>query len=333
MDEQHVSDLAEARLRNLIRRAAQVLATQSDVQSADPDGLLERALDNERESCCRTALALLQSLSYPPERLSRAQQVMKSGAPDWRSRAFASLENVLSAQHRELLEPLFQSAGSRSQHEPGAARRAEERLIELALGRYAWLSPWGRACALRALDARSPAAVDAFRRTADDPHVVVAETAAARLHAVNEGRTLPAAVERPLTVDKVLLLREVSLFRRTQDEALAGIAALLTERWAEPGERIIEKGDFGDCLYLIESGRLRVHDGERLLAHLERHQFFGELSLLDAEPRSASVIAVERSHLYRLDQSDFYALVSERPEIAHAINRVLCKMIRNADES
>ncbi len=69
---------------------------------------------------------------------------------------------------------------------------------------------------------------------------------------------------------------------------LAGIAALLTDRRVEPGERIFEKGDLGDCLYIIEAGRVRVHDGDRILGHLEKHQFFGELSLLDAEPRSAS---------------------------------------------
>jgi len=332
MDEQRVSDLAEARLRSLTTRGAQVVAAHADVQAADPDRLLDRALEHERATCCRSALTLLQSLSYPHEPLSRAQQIMKSGGADWRSRAFAAIEHALSQQHRELLEPLFQRTELRSPRETATARRAEERLIELALGRYAWLSPWGRACAVRALDAASPAALDACRRTASDPNPLVAETAAAKLQPANESAAADSAARR-LTIDKVLMLRTVSLFEGIQDETLAGVAGLLTERWAEPGERIIEKGDIGDCLYLIESGRLRVEDGGRLLAYLEPHHFFGELSLLDAEPRSASVVAAERSRLYRLDQSDFYSLVTERPEIARAINRVLCKMVRTANAS
>ena len=101
----------------------------------------------------------------------------------------------------------------------------------------------------------------------------------------------------------------------------------------ESGERIFEKGELGDCLYVIEAGRVRVQDGDRILGHLGKHQFFGELSLLDAEPRSASVSAVERSHLFRLGQSDFYSLISERPEVMQAINRVLCQMVRRANAS
>ena len=76
-----------------------------------------------------------------------------------------------------------------------------------------------------------------------------------------------------------------------------------------------------------------MHDGDRVLAHLSKPEFFGELSLLDAEPRSASVTSVERSRLFRLAQADFYSLVSERPEITHAINRVLCRMVRKANAS
>jgi CRP-like cAMP-binding protein len=97
------------------------------------------------------------------------------------------------------------------------------------------------------------------------------------------------------------------------------------------GERIFEKGELGDCLYVIESGSVRVQDGERVLDKLSKHEFFGELSLLDAEPRSASVYAVERSRLFRLAQSDFYSLISERPDITQGINRVLCQMVRKAN--
>jgi CRP-like cAMP-binding protein len=87
----------------------------------------------------------------------------------------------------------------------------------------------------------------------------------------------------------------------------------------------------GDCLYIIESGAVHVHDGERALQDLARHQVFGELSLLDAQPRAASATAKERTHLLRLGQADFYALMAERPDITQSINRALCAMVRAAN--
>lgn len=331
MDEQHISDLAEARLRDIVRRGAEMAASEGDIRSDGRDTLLEAALDHVRESCCRTALTLLDSLGYPPEVLSRVRQLMKMGGSNWRSQAFALLEEKLLPQHRESLLPLFQAPERQAPKEVVDGRRKEERLVELGLGRYGWVSPWVRACALHSLDPSSAAAVAALKRAEKDPDPLVAETAAAAFRKGNEDDSQASHSQHCLTIEKVLALKSVSLFKAIPHESLAGIATLLTERWVEPGEPIFEKGELGDCVYVIESGCVSVHDGDRVLGHLGKHEFFGELSLLDAEPRSASVFAHERSHLFRLAQSDFYSLVSEQPEISQAINRVLCQMVRKAN--
>jgi CRP/FNR family transcriptional regulator, cyclic AMP receptor protein len=331
MDAQHSFDLADARLRDIARRGAEILASENDVRSTHSDSLLEAALEHELESCFFTFLTLLESFAYPPELLARTRQMMKIGCADRRSSTFAALEGALSPQHRELLSSVLQAAKSESPNEADDARRREERLVELGLGRYAWVSPWIRACALRSLDPSSAAAISVLKRAAKDPNPLLAETAGAALRAANEGQPAASMSERYRTIDKVVVLQNVSLFRAIPHEILAGIATLLTERWTEPGERIFEKGELGDCLYVIESGQVRVQDGDRILGHLGRHEFFGELSLLDAEPRSASVFAAERSHLFRLAQSDFYSLISERPDITQAINRALCQMVRKAN--
>jgi CRP/FNR family transcriptional regulator, cyclic AMP receptor protein len=331
MDAQHSFDLADARLRDIARRGAEILASENDIRSTHSDSLLEAALEHELESCFFTFLTLLESFAYPPELLARTRQMMKIGCADRRSSTFAALEGALSPQHRELLSSVLQAAKSESPNEADDARRREERLVELGLGRYAWVSPWIRACALRSLDPSSAAAISVLKRAAKDPNPLLAETAGATLRAANEGRPAVSMSERYRTIDKVVVLQNVSLFRAIPHEILAGIATLLTERWTEPGERIFEKGELGDCLYVIESGQVRVQDGDRILGHLGQHEFFGELSLLDAEPRSASVFAAERSHLFRLAQSDFYSLISERPDITQAINRALCQMVRKAN--
>ncbi len=330
MDEQHGTDLAEARLRELARQGAEMLSAAADVAGAD--ALLDAALDHLRESCCRQALGLLESFPYAPEAIAAARQPMKIGEPDWRSRAFALLEPQLSAQHRATLAPLFAWAEAGERADAAAGRARAERMVELAMGRYGWVSPWLRACALRAIDLEAPGARAALERARADGDPLIAETASAALsRAPRPGPAHAAMPAAYLTIDKVVVLRDVNLFRAIPHQILAGVAALLAERWADPGERIVEKGELGDCLYVIASGRVRVHDGDRAFQHLDGHQVFGELSLLDARPRAASVTAVERTQLFRLAQSDFYALMGERPEITQAINRALCSMVRAAN--
>ena len=204
--------------------------------------------------------------------------------------------------------------------------------MELALGRYAWASPWVRAVAVRATDSSTSGGLATLARAATDSETLVAETARHSLAAAGggEGGRKPA---RYPTIDKVIVLRKVGLFHAIPHQILARVALLLTERAFAAGEQIIGKGDLGDCVYVIESGRVKVHDGERILGHLGQHQAFGELSLLDAEPRSASVSAVEPTHVFRLAQADFSALMSDRPDIMQAINRALCQMVRSANAS
>jgi CRP/FNR family cyclic AMP-dependent transcriptional regulator len=342
MDEQQASDLTEARLREEARQGAEILAAENDVRSGRADPLLQAALAYRRELCCRRFLDLLTSASGDSVLFKRRMQPARMRVPGWRQRAVDTLSGALSPRHREMLMPLVEELPS----QPGVVNgsRHQERIIELALGRYAWASPWVRACALRALDLSTPGAMAVMERAASGSDSLVAETAAALLSITGSGApfppdTLGAAANITGTrgpcviVDKVAILRKVSLFNVIVDEELAKIAALLIERWAACEERIVEQDAPGDCLYTIASGRVRVHQGERTLRFLGPQDFFGELSLLDAEPRTASVTAVEPTHLFRLDQADFYALISEQPEILPAINRTLCRMIRNVSRS
>ena len=332
MDEKHSTVLAEARLQEACRQGAEMLAAVTDVRLAGADPLVEAALDYLRETCCRRVLTLLESLPYPPELLARARHPMKIGDPAWRTHAFATIEGALSPRDREQILPLFAQPETPGRHHDSGDRLGQERLMELGMGRYAWASPWVRACALRAIDSSTPGCIATLTRAATDSEALVAETATQALATASggEGTRMPA---RYPTIDKVIVLRKVGLFHAIPHQILARVALLLTERSLAPGERIIEKGDLGDCLYVIESGRVKVHDGERVLGHLGQHQAFGELSLLDAEPRSASVSAVEPTHVFRLAQADFSALMSDRPDIMQAVNRVLCQMVRSANAS
>lgn len=132
----------------------------------------------------------------------------------------------------------------------------------------------------------------------------------------------------PASVGRIDILRAVSLFVETPSETLAEVAALLDDITAKAGETIIEKGAPGDCLYILVEGRVRAHDGDRILNDLGPGDVFGEMAVLDPEPRSASVTAVDDSHLFRLSREPLDHLMDARPEVAHGIIRILVQRLR-----
>jgi CRP-like cAMP-binding protein len=98
----------------------------------------------------------------------------------------------------------------------------------------------------------------------------------------------------------------------------------------EAGEPVFEKGEVGNSMYIIVLGRVRVHDGERTIVHLGERDVFGELAVLDPEPRSASVTAAEATQLFRLEREPLYEVMADHVEIASGIFRVLCQRLRAA---
>ena len=104
------------------------------------------------------------------------------------------------------------------------------------------------------------------------------------------------------------------------------------------GEYIFREGDLGTEMYVIRRGRVEIlkqvegaEDDHTQLAVFEQGDFFGELSLLDDEPRSASVRALEDSVLIRINGSTFIQMLSETPEIAVRMMRKLSRRLRHTD--
>ena len=132
-----------------------------------------------------------------------------------------------------------------------------------------------------------------------------------------------------LTIEKILLLKSVNLFSHVPDPILFEIASIVKDETVPNGKTILQKGDMGDFMYIIVSGRVRVHDGDQTITFLGENDEFGELALLDSEPRSASVTAVEETYLLRLDQNTFYELISNYPDVLRGIIQVLSGRLRD----
>jgi CRP-like cAMP-binding protein len=97
----------------------------------------------------------------------------------------------------------------------------------------------------------------------------------------------------------------------------------------EANECIFAKDDLGSVAYIIAEGRIRIHDGEREIAVLGEREVFGELAVLDPEPRSASATALEDGLLFSIAEDKLYQLLAEHAAVANGIIRVLCQRLRS----
>ena len=127
---------------------------------------------------------------------------------------------------------------------------------------------------------------------------------------------------------KLDMLKTVSIFEQTPDHILEMISLLLKETDVAAGETVFEKGELGDSLYMIVKGKVRVHDEDRTLNYLETGDVFGEMALLDPQPRSASVVAEQDTRFLCLDQRYFTQLLIKRGEVGVSIMRVLTSHLR-----
>jgi len=132
-------------------------------------------------------------------------------------------------------------------------------------------------------------------------------------------------------------LRAIPLFSRVKEEDLARIADLLIERRFPKHKTIVEEGLPGDYMYIISEGRVQVSklsdDGrEKILDFFEKGAFFGEMSLLDDAPRSASVRALTDTRILALSRSDFLAEMRRTPDVAMAVVQELTRRLRDTDE-
>ena len=137
--------------------------------------------------------------------------------------------------------------------------------------------------------------------------------------------------------DMLSHLRAIPLFASVADVDLEDIASQLIERRYSKGTVVVEEGLTGDYMYVIRVGRVKVtkasDDGrEKIMDFLEAGDFFGEMSLLDRSPRSASVRTLEPSRLMALSRVAFLDLLTRSSSLSLAVIKVLTRRLRAADE-
>src|SRR5574341_1226886 len=131
------------------------------------------------------------------------------------------------------------------------------------------------------------------------------------------------------------VLKAIPLLALLDEKELAGLAKHLDEIKYLAGQRLFSVGDQGGTMMIVESGRieLSVRDtgGQRVVLHTpEPGEFFGELSLLDNQPRSTDAIALENSTLVEIDRTDLEMLIKTHPDSALDLLTVLGTRLRHS---
>lgn len=130
------------------------------------------------------------------------------------------------------------------------------------------------------------------------------------------------------SVERLLFIRAVPIFQELRDDFLVRLASVMDELSFSADHTIFTQGQEGRSLYIVVSGLVRVHIGDRDLAQLKEGACFGEMSLFDAEPRSASVTTIEACDCLMLTQLQLYDAIDETPGVAINIIRLLSRRIR-----
>ncbi len=130
--------------------------------------------------------------------------------------------------------------------------------------------------------------------------------------------------------ERMAFLRAVPLFEQIPGHELRAVAEMLGIVEIGAGETIFHKGDPGSDLFIVRTGSVSIRDGAHELSVAREHDFFGELALLDNEPRMASAVAAEPSSLLRLRGADFRELMARRPQIQERVLQVVVRRLRAA---
>jgi ATP:ADP antiporter, AAA family len=322
----------DADFRREIERAAGLNAALVDVGRDDNAAVLWQTLRQELARSQNILFSLL-SFLYDPDTMRQARTYWRSGSGDKKALALEVLDNLCERRHKAPLLPLVEGLSPEAAYRklnkefPQSRLGPDGRLAEILTAPPAWATTWVRVWAAYVLGrAAIPPAEGLLEGRLADADPLVREAARfaldqLRAHHAKEQTML-------LTIEKVLLLKSVEFFSTTDDDVLAELAELATEVTVKAGERIVRKGEVGSSMYIVASGKVRRHDGERYMAEIGPGGVFGELAALDSQPRNSDITAETDLVLLKIDHATVVDLMSEHIEVAHGIIRYLIRRCR-----
>jgi len=147
---------------------------------------------------------------------------------------------------------------------------------------------------------------------------------------------MSASTRRPAIGERTMALKAVPFFTQLTDRELDVVRAVATEKHYPKSAVVLTEGEMGDSLYMIQTGKVKVFIGDEegreiILKILGPGDFFGEMSMIDKQPRSASVTTLEPSVFLVLSHAAFEKCVEQAPKIGNMVMQVLAQRVREAD--
>jgi AAA family ATP:ADP antiporter len=132
-------------------------------------------------------------------------------------------------------------------------------------------------------------------------------------------------------LEKTILLKSVELFKNIPGDVLTRIAQIAEEIHHSDESLMFSEGDYGDSMYVVVDGNVKIHKGEHHIVTLGKSTVLGEMALLDQEPRSADATAEAETTLLKIAQDGFYELMAGNAEIMQEIIKLLSGRLRETN--
>lgn len=317
--------------------------------------LLITALENEFKQAQRRIFYLL-SFLYDSHVVLEACENLYHPLSERRAYAMEILDNLLSLEIKSFVFPLLDNLtlekriNALIKEFPHADMTQERRLQEVSRQAETWCCYWLQACAIYSMaQAKEKENLDYILSYVHHSNALVRETAiwacfqlageswekevawndsSIKEWIVDIKANIHREVSLFLTIAKVQFLKKISIFSEIPEESLSKIVPYFQLLQVNAGNLIFQEGDPGESLYIIIQGQVRVYNTKGTIATLGQNEVFGEFSLWDSQPRSASVISESDTKLIYLDKNTFDSIIIERPEILKSIIKVLCRRLR-----
>ena len=135
-----------------------------------------------------------------------------------------------------------------------------------------------------------------------------------------------------LTIEKVIILKSIELFSEISESDLLAVSMEFETVEYDVNQVIINQGDIGTTMYIVISGEVNVEINDNVVATLGEKSIFGELSVFDPEPRSATIKTTEKTILFKIESEIMYDLIGRYTNVAKGIIKILSQRIRNLNE-
>lgn len=133
-----------------------------------------------------------------------------------------------------------------------------------------------------------------------------------------------------ITVERVQFLKSVEIFSKIPDEVLSELAIRFKESSFVSGEPIVEKGELLDTLYVVLTGKIRIHEYKQTLDSLEKGKLFGEMALLTPEQSPVHLTVQEDTEVLSIDHQTFRDFMEEYVEASMSVIQILCMRLKEA---